>query len=343
MDNMRQDVAGRLLKMIEQTNEITVPWAGSGVDVSNASSIEDVMETSGLNWKVEGRPLFTTMGSIDNVGSMMGVATHKAIVRATDEEIMGIVGNKWNILQNHEVFSFVDDLQKLGLVKYRNAGQFKGGRVVWVQAEFQESEIVPGDVHKKYLMLTNAFDGTFSVRIGWTDTRVACWNTFMVAARDARNGVAIKHTAAMRDKIDEARQALVLAESQARQLDMFQKSLAGLRMTGDMWRDFSNKMIPDPEEGKNKTRAENARAELVALSITGRGQDIPGVEGTAYAALSALTEYVNYHRTARGKDDLQRQAGRFQNTLFGSGYKMINGGIDVLNGYLVDHGIQVSS
>lgn len=320
--------------------QIVKPWEGSGVEVV-ADSAESVMSQSGLDWEVEGRPLLIPSGSPDNFANLVAVKTHKAIVRKTDDMQMGIVGSGWNILQNHEVFSFVDDLSQMGLVKYHSAGQFKGGKIVWVQAEFQESEIVSGDVHKKFLMLTNAFDGTFSVRIGWTNVRVACWNTFLLAAKDARTGFAVKHTASMRDKIEDSKQALLLAESQARQLDMFQKALARMTMTPDMWREYANVLIPNPAEGKNAARAENAREQLVTLSVLGRGQEIPGVQGTGYAALNALTEYVNYHRTSRGGDVYGQQAGRYQAALFGTGHKLINQGIEVLNGFLVDHNIQV--
>lgn len=32
---------------------VSKPYYGSGVDVDNAGSIEEVMEQSGLNWEVE--------------------------------------------------------------------------------------------------------------------------------------------------------------------------------------------------------------------------------------------------------------------------------------------------
>jgi len=338
----------RKIKMTDTINEISKsdrrPWLGSGIEVDVGSdNIREVMKIAKLDWEVEGRPLFIPVGSADNTTSFEIYPSHKAIVRKTDEQQLGIVGKDWNILQNEEVFSFVDDLSNLGLVKYHSAGQFKNGKLIWVQAEFQESEILPEDVHKKYLIFSNAFDGTFSIRIGWTDVRVVCMNTFMMASKEARqNGFAIRHTTSMRDKIQLAKNALVLYEKEAKQLDMFQKALTRLSMTTDMWKDFSYNIIPDPE-GKNKTRSNNNRNKLIELSIMGTGQDIPGVHGTGYAALNALTEFVNYERSSRGNDDLQRQANRYQATLFGTGQNLINKGIDSLNHYLVDNGIQVET
>lgn len=328
--------------MTNQMTNVVAPWDGSGVEVVGLSSVTDIMAKAKLDWMVEGRPLFTTAGSADNVASMISVPSSKAIVRADNDAIMGIVGKDWNILQNNEVFQFVDELQSMGLVKYHSAGSFKEGRLIWVQAEYQESEIVPGDVHRKYLMISNAFDGTFSVRIGWTNIRVVCMNTFMMASKDAGSYHSIRHTAAMREKIETAKAALIAGEEQARQFDMFQKALARVRMTRDMWDTFSEALVPPPDKGKNSTRSDNSRQALVALATTGRGQDIPGVAGTAYSAFNALTEYVNYERGSRGQDDVSRQSNRFQSALWGSGAKMIGKGIDVLNGFLVDNGIQVA-
>lgn len=314
--------------------------------MSETDSAESLMSDAGLDWEVEGRPLLVPQNGPENYDNLAQFPGQKAIIRKFDNMPMGIVGEGWNILQNHEVFEFIDSLTTMGLVKYHSAGQFKNGKIVWVQAEFMESEILQGDEHKKCLFFTNAFDGTFSVRIGWTDFRVACYNTFIVAAGEARkNGYTIRHTASMREKISMVKEALVASESEAKRLDMFQKALTRVQMTQDMWTDFTHGIIPDPEKGRN-TRAKNAREDIISLSVMGKGQDIPGVQGMAYAALNALTEYVGFHRVSRvrgAKDDYDRQAGRYQSTLFGSGHKLINQGIDILDTFLVNSGIQVET
>ena len=334
------------------------PWVGSGIDVVGETSAEAVMAKSQLDWEVEGRPLLTPRADfvdfvtafengdndgVINLRDLMRWQASKSIVRKSDDMQMGIVGKDWQILQNYEIFSFIDELVEMGLVSYSTAGQFKGGKIVYVVADFRQSEILPGDVHKGSLLFTNAFDGTFSVRIGWMNIRIVCWNTFIMAAKAAaKNGYVIRHTASMKDKIRDARDALIAAESESRRAEMFQKALTRLRMTGDMWTDFSTQLVPDPENG-NKTRAENARNKLIGLALTGRGQDIPGVAGTAYAAMNALTEYANYERSTRGKTNAEKQASRFQATLFGASNKLINQGIGILGGFLSDVGIQIET
>ena len=325
-------------------NIIMTPWAGSGVVVENGHTVEalEVMHKANMDWEVEGRTLLAARD--DRFINMDKCPKHKAIVRVTDNEIMGIVGHKWNILQNHEVFSFLDTLARNDQLSYHSAGSFKGGRICWVQCKVRTSEVVSGDEQGDYLLFVNAFDGSFSVVITRTRIRVACWNTFQMALREGKKGeFRIRHTATMKDKLEKAQRAILVANEQGLEEDAFQQALLRLHMTSQMWNEFSTALMPDPEDGKSKARAENARDSLVALAVTGRGQDIPGVAGTGYAALNALTEYANYHRTSRGGNELAKQANRFQSTLFGSSNKLIASGREVLNQFLVDHSIQVDT
>jgi len=320
------------------------PWEGSGIVVENGRTVEAmaVMHRANLDWEVEGRELFAARDP--KLITFDKCKKHKAIVRVTDNEIMGIVGHKWNILQNHEVFTFLDDLARAGQLSYHSAGSFKNGRIVWVQCKVRTSEVLPGDEHGDYLLFVNAFDGSVSVVITKTRIRVVCWNTFQMALREGKKGeFRIRHTAAMNEKLEKAKRAIYVANVQGAEEDAFNQALLRLRMTGQMWTDFSETLIPDNPTAKHNTRAENARAQLMSLAITGRGQDIPGVAGTGYAALNALTEYANYHRSSRGKTEEAQQANRFQSTLFGSSNKLIATGRNILNDFLVDHAIQVET
>lgn len=322
------------------------PWDGSGVSVEGETDSKSVMKKAGLDWEVEGRPVYVPTSSRDNMTNFAEFSKYKAVVRKTDDGIMGMVGKGWNILQNHEVFEFIDELVALGLVKYGSAGSFKDGKIVYVTADFRESEIVPGDLHKTSFMFTNSFTTQFSIGGGWSDIRFSCWNTFILSNKDSRkSGFSIRHTAAMREKLEVAKKALFFAETEARQAEMFQKALSRLTMRGDMWRTFSEAVIPIPDEGKNTTRSDHSRERLLELAFCGAGQEITGVQGTAYAALNGLTEYVTYDRSSMGKTEDEKQSNRFQTTMFGSGTgnKLINRGVDALSGLLRDNGIQVDT
>jgi len=326
---------------------VMTPWMGSGFEVSEgAQTAQSVMAEAGLDWTVAERELYFSPDG--DVMRQTMVERHKAIVREDNGVLLGVVGHKWMPLQNHEAFDFVDQLIEMGALHYHSAGSFKEGKIIWIQAEFAESEIVPGDVHKKYLLLVSAFDGTIAVRIGETDIRVVCQNTLMAALMDFRDRdsvlpeVRIKHTQSMKEKIEAAKTAIAIAQNRAQEGDNFMRALARMPMTSDMWSEFGHVLIPDPE-GRRNTRAKNNRDKLISLGLTGVGQDIPGVAGTGYAAFNAATEYVNFHRSSRGKDIATKQANRFRSVLFGQSNKFIGEAVNILNGFLVDNSIQVDS
>ena len=80
-------------------------------------------------------------------------------------------------------------------------------------------------------------------------------------------------------------------------------------------------------EGHEMFRAEKDELLPVARQIsdhlhcddTSARQDMPGIRHSAWAALHAVTEYVDHRRTTRGRSDSERTSRRLQSLWFGSG------------------------
>jgi hypothetical protein len=66
----------------------------------------------------------------------------------------------------------------------------------------------------------------------------------------------------------------------------------------------------------------NIRSKLFELFEGGMGQDMPGVRSTSWAALNAVTEYVDHHRSTRGHTDFDRRSRRLESAWFGSGSRL---------------------
>jgi len=317
-----------------------VPWHGFGNCCGDAAVDSKVaLQASGLTWEVEKRPILTTVGGPEIGIDFKQVVTHAAVVRKTDDSVLGVVGSGWPPLQPFEMFDWTDSLVSEGLIQYHTAGALRDGKKVWLLAKFGESIILPNDRHGKYLFMLNGYDGAQSIVVTSTDVRVVCMNTARMALGDGRkNEVRIKHTASMKDRLEATRDALGIAREQSRAYDELLRAFAQLRMTGDRWQEFAQVLIPANPEAKFNTRAENARQKLLSLAVTGRGQDIPGVAGTGYAAYNAVTEYVNYFRTSRGGEAAQER--RFESALMGSGDAFVQGAIAQLDYYLRQDGIR---
>lgn len=94
------------------------PWHGLGVEVADALSSAEALAASGLDWKVVQKEILTEDGA--------PVPGFKANVRDSDEKVLGIVSDRYRVVQNEEAFAFTDKLLGEG-VRYETAGSLNGG------------------------------------------------------------------------------------------------------------------------------------------------------------------------------------------------------------------------
>ena len=73
------------------------PWHGLGTRVMEAPGSEDALELAGLNWKVRQEPIYT-----DNNLLIPG---YKANVRDLDDKVLGVVTDRYKVVQNDEAFA----------------------------------------------------------------------------------------------------------------------------------------------------------------------------------------------------------------------------------------------
>ena len=106
------------------------PWHGLGICVESALSSEEALELSGLNWTVVQRPIMTSTYDL--------IPGYKANTRSSDHATLGIVTDRYQVVQNSEAFQFTDDLLGEG-VTYETAGSLQSGRKVWLLARMPES------------------------------------------------------------------------------------------------------------------------------------------------------------------------------------------------------------
>ena len=182
----------------------TPAWHGLGVVLPESPTSEDAIRYAGLDWSVEQKPIF-----LQNDTQIMG---SYANVRSSDGKPLGIVGDRYKIVQNIDAFSFTDALLGEG-VKYESAGSLKEGRIIWLLAKMPESIEIMGDKVEPYLVFTNTHDGSGAVRVTMTNVRVCCFNTLNMALRGAKRIWSARHTGSIQSKLDEAMQTLQFANA----------------------------------------------------------------------------------------------------------------------------------
>ena len=295
----------------------TPPWHGLGTRLENPATSAEALAAAGLDFTVELSPLHTAEGT--------PVPGKNAAVRSDTGGVLGVVGDRYRPIQNRDCFSFMDSLSREGAVRYHTAGALGDGERVWVLAKLPGRIRVLGgdDVTEKFLLLSTTHDGTAALRVHYTPVRVVCSNTLAMAHRQ-RTGpeVRVRHTGDPGSKVAEARQILGTAEKFYEELADGLNALARHTPKAAELEDYFQALYPDPKEGRNPARSRNVREELFRLFERGVGQDLPAARHTSWAALNAVTEYVDHHRTGRGETDAERRESRLASAWFGSGARL---------------------
>ena len=89
------------------------PWHGLGTIVMEAPTSADALRLAGLDWKVVQEPVYT--------GNQEPIKGYKANVRSSDRKVLGVVSDRYKVVQNTDAFSFTDELLGKG-VRYETAG-----------------------------------------------------------------------------------------------------------------------------------------------------------------------------------------------------------------------------
>jgi len=261
----------------------------------------------------------------------MEMDNYRAVVRDDTKEILGLTGKNFSLYQPLEFAQFADDIAMNGDMKVHTVGVDGGGAKIWMLCKIGSVEIVPNDKVDHYLFLLNGYDGKTALQAMFTSIRVTCSNVARVAVKQAKGEVVrIRHTKNMVVNAAEARRVLRVGQDAFAESDEFMKKLADIPMTTSDWIDFCLTIFPSPpvsEDGefskRAMTRADNNRSTLTSLYHDGRGARIPGVQGTAWGAYNAITEYAGYHRQTRGDQ-------RFESLMMGSGADFVRSGTNVL-------------
>jgi len=277
-------------------------WHGLGnVVQTKVYSSREAIELAGLNWEVSKRPCYINVEAVQ-----VEVPGKKIIVRDSDNRILGDCSNRYQPLQNAEAFSFFDPYLAERDCFISTAGSLGMGKKVFITAEIESStqEVVEGDLVKRYLLLATSHDGSTGITVKFVDERVVCENTLNVALAEQGAYRAIRHSA-------NVQQELALIHSS---LDLYQRSftsdisvyreLAAREMTTVNFRSYLEQLfvkdIADASERLQRPAGiEDARSSRKCLNNWESTPDLQlkGVEGTAWAAYNAVTQFIQHQRS----------------------------------------------
>ncbi len=276
------------------------PWHGLGKQLAAPPTIEEGITCAGLDWTVETKQLVME----DGLRKVPAFAT----VRASDGALLGVVGNKYKPYQNIDAFKWFQPWLDAKKCSLDTAGSLKGGTHVWVLARINRDpvEVVKGDPIIRYVLLSNSHDGSRMVRAGFTATRCVCWNTVSAALTSNQSKLLkIRHTANAEEALKKVAETMEIADRNFAATIEQMRVLARKGVTKETIREyvtrvFRPKPITDDENeamtDEQEEKCERLVGRILPLFETGKGNTMPGVRGTMWAAYNAVTEYLTWER-----------------------------------------------
>lgn len=264
------------------------PWHGLGTMVQEAPTSKEAIELAGLDWIVEGKPIFDSHGN--------EIKGYKANVRNTDDSVLGVVSDKYKIVNNNEAFDFTDSLIGEG-VTYETAGSLRGGKTIWLLAKMPERDIV-GDKFDPYICFTNSHDGLGAIRVCMTPIRVVCNNTLNMALRSAKRSWSTRHMGDMNSKLAEAKETLGLANMYLDELSVMADKLANQKMTDGDVEKALEMMYPVSEDmtDRKKRNIEDAKNNITMCMMR---PDLAQFINTKWGFINAVSDFIGHSDPTR--------------------------------------------
>jgi len=266
-------------------------WHGLGTVLDHAPTSEEAIAAAHLDWSVTRSPLKTLAGET--------VPDFYATVRMDTGAVLGVVGSRYQVVQNRESFAFLDGLLQDGVMKYESAGALRGGRIVWLLARLPSVDtIAEGDSTLRYVLFSTSHDGSASIHAIPTSVRVVCANTLRIATS---GDIGFRHTSGVADKLEFAKKYLSQFDEKFTLFRDKARTLATCRYSPDQAKQYIEALFPTvKEEGRSKSIRENKVA-AVRANFRNSRQTIPSIKGSWWALYNAVSESVDHDGPTRGK------------------------------------------
>ena len=274
-------------------------WHGLGTILDHEVSTSDMLEVAHLaGWNVR-------LEDIDLPGR-----SHKnyfAVTRTNpyDEgaDVLGVVGERYKVLQNEELFSFADNMLDGG--RWETAGSIKNGTVVFgslaLDREVVLDESGVGDKINTYLLVHTSHDGSLAVQASVTPVRVVCQNTLNAALYGVKQSFKIRHTSTVTGKVQAAREALGLANTYLDEFEKEAQTLIQKEITADTFFDIIKAAYPEPDKDvKGSLTKWTNKVDTLWDIYQGDTVAQAGIMNTAWGAYNTLTERLDWFRNPRG-------------------------------------------
>lgn len=255
-----------------------------GKNVEEATNVSEVLKFSGLDFKVNVENCYYMYNGQPEL--VPGVLAN---VREDTGEILGVVSNRYRILQNEDAFDFVNYISDD--IKFKKAGMTYNG-MIYIIAEMEPKKYL-GEDYRNYVVFRNSHNGKYPLQATISPMRVACENQFNSIFRKVDNNVYIKHLSGFESKLKMAKQVLKGYAQTVSELEHKLNTYATTPFSQEQFSMFVNTVFPITNEMSDGVANKQDEKRNV-LNYAYKYDDNQNFRGTLLGALNATTYYDSH-------------------------------------------------
>ena len=292
-------------------------WVKAGTAV-NAGSASEAARQAGLDWTVQLADMYSQrevpVNGLETWTEKLIVPKRQAVVKimpncSIADEVIGVVGDKYKVVQNMEVFSALDTLVDSGDARYTAAGEYNNGANIWMVMELPIGVNVANDPHAAFLLVQSSHDGSCAVRIRPIIERLFCANQINTLVKGKKTNdftYVMKHTTNSELSVNDIRNITQLTYQA---IDEYEQTASGLlqrEVSSAQVRDYFKRVWSLPSAVEDKpyhllTQGER-RQQTIAITARDKAWQVynesetqANIRGTAFGAWQAVVEYADHH------------------------------------------------
>jgi len=282
------------------------PWHNLGQIVTDYPTSKEALIFAGLDYEVVKRRLFTHDGEINKGMDFLirdiEIPNYHATLRTDTNQVLGVVGKDYEIVQNVDAFSFFDSIVGGEGIQYETAGALGKGERIFITAKLPSYiKVGKEDLIEQYLFLTTSHDGYGSITAAFTPIRIVCNNTLNAAMRNHSNSIKIRHTANAKERLALAHKVMGISYQLSQELEGLFNQWTKIRITdAEVRKLIQIALAPNKETLQNlsvgKQEENSAYFEKMCESafeyaMTNETQSMETTKGTLFGAYNAVTGY----------------------------------------------------
>lgn len=266
---------------MKMTDIRTATWTNIGYDIRKATTVEEALKLSHLDYTVEKVPCFLADGT-----PIPGAFCTK---KENSLETFGVVGKEFSIIQNIEGFDFINALVGEGLT-FLKAGENR--KMVWIIGQLPTIEVL-GDKVTPHVIFQNSHGGNTTLKATIAPLRIICQNQFNLTFRKADNKISLRHTSSIKERLHTAE--TVLAQNSI-YLDEFKKKaeeMASAKVSKAKVDSFLDTVF-EVKADFNPTQIKNMEEKRTRFLAAYQAEDNQNFIGTQWGLVNAYTDYVTH-------------------------------------------------